>query len=388
MPTLPVKRVQLQFTVANGTKVSYYPKTRATQISDLTAGVTKTIQSIYMALPPEFYDRPSIFTSNKTSITIPTYTAFMVNGRYYCTEQDTIVSIPSSISASARAGKDVYLYAVENSNANSTIPVFVLSMNSTYPDGYTAATSRKLGGFHCLCVAAGTLATYTGAIAHPLSGYAQGDILPASCWDLYHRPVASPEGMVYSKELNLWVDIYLPSVSGSQLVSVYGGTIADGATAEKFHWYKFSEWFPRSKKRLATQPEFMSFAAGSNVQTNIYGSADPGTTGGHKDTNNRRMISYIGVEDCCGVMWQWGFEAGGPNSGASWADAYDTNDDAKMRGSHYNAPNRGIIGDYSSPNTSNIRIGTRSCTNYTMLTITSTISGRGVSEPKAVPHNV
>ena len=387
MPSLPIKRVELQYTIANGTKVSYYPKTTASQITDLTDGVVNSVRSIFMDLPADFYDRPSIFTSNKTYITVPKYTAFMVNGRYYCTTDDTVVSIPNTLAAATRAGKDLYLYAVENEVADSTTPVFVISMDSTYPAGYTADTSRKLGGFHCLCVAAGTLSQYTGAIAHPLSGYAQGDILPTSCWDLYHRPMSSPEGMVYSEELNLWVDIYLPSYSGQQLLSVYGGTIADGATAEKFHWYKFSEWFPRTKKRLATQPEFMSFAAGSNVQTNIYGSADPGTTGGHKDTNNRRMISYIGVEDCCGVMWQWGFEAGGPNSGASWADAYDANDNAKMRGSHYNAPNRGLMGDQWN-------CAPRGCAPRGLdfadraLLVSVVSSGRGVSEPRPVPHNI
>jgi len=51
--------------------------------------------------------------------------------------------------------------------------------------------------------------------------------------------------------------------------------------------------------------EFQAIAAGSNEETNIAGSADPVTTGGHLDTAGRRMISNIGCEDCCGVLWQW-----------------------------------------------------------------------------------
>ncbi len=59
------------------------------------------------------------------------------------------------------------------------------------------------------------------------------------------------------------------------------------------------------KKRLLKDIEFQLVAAGANEKTNIQGSADPVTTGGHVDTAGRRMISNIGCEDCCGVMWQW-----------------------------------------------------------------------------------
>jgi hypothetical protein len=58
-------------------------------------------------------------------------------------------------------------------------------------------------------------------------------------------------------------------------------------------------------KRLLDDGEFQKIAAGGNEETNIAGSADPGTTGGHIDTASRRMISAIGCEDCAGVMWQW-----------------------------------------------------------------------------------
>jgi len=56
---------------------------------------------------------------------------------------------------------------------------------------------------------------------------------------------------------------------------------------------------------MLTDPEFQVIAAGSNEATNINGSGDPGTTGGHIDTDSRRMISNIGVEDACGALWQW-----------------------------------------------------------------------------------
>ena len=93
--------------------------------------------------------------------------------------------------------------------ANGTEPIIVLSANSTVPLRYTADTSRKIGGFHTLCADVGTITEHT------LRGYVAGDILPASVWDLKHRPVCSPEGMVYVDGLDIWIDIYLASYTGS-----------------------------------------------------------------------------------------------------------------------------------------------------------------------------
>lgn len=194
--------------------------------------------------------------------------------------------------AASRAGTDFYVYAVQP--GSGITPSFVLSANSTVPDGYTADNSRKMGGFHCLCVAVGTIG------GHTLTGYAQGDILPASVWDLFFRPISSPEGMVYSEEANIWVDIYLQSGTGASTGSAYGATIIDTRT-----WLDHVDDFAAVKKKLLSDVEFQIVAAGSNEETNISGSADPGTTGGHSDTAGRRMISNIGCEDCCGAMWQW-----------------------------------------------------------------------------------
>ena len=204
---------------------------------------------------------------------------------------DTTTPVDGTVAAN-RAGKDMYLYACADPHANL---VFLLSFNSTVPVGYTAANSRKIVGFHCLSVAVGVIA------GHALTGFVAGDILPASIWDLKHRPrEATPEGMVYSKAINKWVDIYLASGTGVNTASVNGGTISDSRT-----WNDFVDDGAAVNKRLLRDVEFQTIAAGSNEQTNIAGSADPVTTGGHSDTAGRRMISNIGCEDCCGVMWQW-----------------------------------------------------------------------------------
>ena len=152
--------------------------------------------------------------------------------------------------------------------------------------------------------------------------------------------------MVYDEHTNVWIDIYLASYnSANGLQSVYGATTADGASTEKFHWYKFNEFFRNVKKRLPFQYEFMSAARGSNQGTNIKNSADPGTTGGFVDTANRRMISDIGCEDMCGNLWQWGYDGGGGATAAEWGhNAFDDNDSGKEAGQHYMMPNRCLLG--------------------------------------------
>jgi len=254
----------------------------------------------------------------------------------------------SKATAANRNGEDVYVYAVEPSSG--TTPNFCLSSNSTYPDGTvggvtaSATNSRKIGGFHCLCVDVGTIS------GHSLTGYLDGDILPRSVWtQASHRPTSNPEGMVYVGN-KLWADIYLAS-NTTTLESKYNQTIVDGASNPDYHWYNFVERFAEIEKRLPTQAEFMALAIGSNEETNISGSADPGTTGGHSDTASRRMISNVGCEDCAGALWQWANETGSDGAAASYA-VQDTASDGTTydgansigRGQGFAVPNRGFLG--------------------------------------------
>jgi len=271
----------------------------------------------FVATAPAHYEREQLYTTNKTTITIyPTW--ININNRGYVLEGTKLIDIENAdnwddstyTSAAQRAGKDFYIYACEPTSNDA--PDFILSANSTVPTGYTADNSRKMGGFHCLCLSVGTIS------GHTLSGYLTGDILPQSPWDLIHRATSENEGMVYIPEVNKWVDIYLASYDGAKLVSEYNGIIADGASTPNFHGEKFVEYFGLVKKQLPSRDDFMVFAKGSNERTNIYGSADPNTTGGHKDTNNLRMISNYGLEDCCGVLWQWAADCHEFYPGATW----------------------------------------------------------------------
>jgi len=188
------------------------------------------------------------------------------------------------------AGKAYYVYACDNNG----VLAFKISLNSTYPSGYTASTSRKIGGFHTLCLDVGTIS------GHDLTGYETYDVLPTSIWDLKHRPVCEPSGMVYDQAINKWLDIYLASSTGATCASVYGAAITDNR-----NWMDFVDDGHAVRKGLLHDEEFQSAMAGSNEETNLFASADPVTTGGHMDTAARRMISDIGCEDGAGAMYQW-----------------------------------------------------------------------------------
>jgi len=138
------------------------------------------------------------------------------------------------------------------------------------------------------------------------------------------------------------------------LASVNGGTIIDGATNPDYHWFNFAERLAEIGKKLPFQSEFMSAAEGSNNETNISGSSDPGTAGGHSDTASRRMISNIGCEDMAGAYWQWGQDTSADDhSGSSWAVSDTASDGTTYdgansigKGQYYEAPDRVILGGY------------------------------------------
>jgi len=227
-------------------------------------------------------------TVNKGGYYIP----LLIGDSFFLVDTATHVdSIADLDTGSVEAGKDYYVYACDNAGTL----VFKISLASTYPAGYDATTSRKIGGFHTLCADVGAISDHT------LTGYVNKEILPASIWDLKHRArCGNNAGMVYDTKCNLWIDIYLASGTGANTVSVNVGTISDNRV-----WNDFVDDGGAVGKRMLNDPEFQLAAEGSNQKTNIASSADPVTTGGHSDTASRRMISNIGLEDCCGALSQW-----------------------------------------------------------------------------------
>lgn len=325
---------------------------------------------------PNYYNRDELFTTNKTTVTIPKDLKININGNCYISIINKSLQLSTVDTPANLAGKDVYIYACEPTSG--TEPIFVLSLNSTVPTGYTANNSRKIGGFHCLCKDVRVIE------GHTLSGYVTGDILPATRWDLLHRPKGEPEGFAYEELTDCWIAIYLPSWDGTKLVSVYNGVIADGTSTKKWHGEAFYEQFAKQGMRLVWRHEFQMAAKGSNEGTGIKNAADPNTTGGHVDSNNRRMISNIGLEDCCGCSWQWAMDLGFAG-GSEWNDSvYNSNVDSQRYGQSYGTLYRLLLGALWSSGSS---CGSRSVAcHHGSSFIDSHCSARGASEPRVVTN--
>ena len=199
------------------------------------------------------------------------------------TPQDLfIVSILDT--GSITPGEDYYFYICDN---NGSVD-FKVSTSSTYPSGYTADTSYKLGGFHTLCANVGTIS------GHSYSGFVAGDILKDSVWDLRHRPKCEPAGMTFVEDVHLWCDIYL-NLNG---ISVFG------ALYSKWNWVDADGDVHSYKKRLMTHFEGVHISKDSSFGTACF-TIPPTNTGGNIDSASRRVISGSGVEDITTTASQW-----------------------------------------------------------------------------------
>ena len=317
-------------------------------------------------------------------------------------------------------GRDFYGYLVPDFETESGVKI-VVSCNATYPNDiselYTAANTRKIFSFHTLCVNAGSnlqgkiaetpscglvagdtvlvkqypdddedgfydfynvpvISVKTGAqydvvtVQHPLAGFLSGQILPESVFCIGFRPESEPAGMVYDIDTDIAADIYLQSGKGRNTASEYGATITD-TRAQQNH----QDDMRHIKKRLLFDYEFSSIAAGSNEGTAIKGASDPVTTGGHLDTAERRMISFIGCEDCCGVLWQW-LEEVSANGSGDWA-TYDGQADMGQTAGVSCALLAGAVWNDSSHCGSRARFG-----HNARSTVDANIGGRGASRMK------
>lgn len=270
--------------------------------------------------------------TNKKGLVIKAGTLIKkANGAYQIYNADTHIDLTSSVT---EAGKD---YFVNLANDGT-----IIANTNKLASGVT------IGRFHTLCVSVGTptmiapaspnsglttankflikgydedtdpdfYAFYNKQItavsadadhydvvttAHPLSGFVAGDILPESVFCLTFRPgTLYEDAMVYDKDTDRMIDVYLQSGTANNTRSRYNATHTVNRTA-----YNHAEDLRAVGKRPLRDCEFTSAALGSNECTNIIGSEDKTTVGGHVDTANRRMISAIGVEEACGYLWQW-----------------------------------------------------------------------------------
>jgi hypothetical protein len=275
------------------------------QQTAIYSNVPKYISQYYYA-DKSFTAKTVSVAADRYTLTTPSFIGSDIGG----TSLDLIGSVNIDLSIAAnwdsqtptdytvaanRAGKDFYVYGVWPRSGNNALKLLV-SPNATYPSGYTASNSRKISGFPCVYVDYGTIS------GHPLSGYLAGDIIPNGVWDLKFRSESGAnEGLAYDDEIKMWGYLYMASQASAGVpASVAGGTIWDTIT-----WNDAVDAGRAVKMRLPFDAEFQSMAALSNEGTNIFGSADPGTTGGHVDTAGRRMVSKFGYEDMCGVEYHW-----------------------------------------------------------------------------------
>ena len=208
------------------------------------------------------------------------------------------------------AGKDYYVYICDTQN-NDADEAYYISLNATYPQGWNATNSRKIGGFHygkCRSVDANMQPVNAGGVIFG-AGWESAvydGIVPRSVWTLGHRPKCSPEGMVYLGG-GTWVDIYLNSDDGAYgLKSEYGCTPMTGT--ESMNWYTFAERLAKSGKRMPNYQEFCAYAFGSpQGLDDSNDNAWTATTNTGRTTTGKvaNAVSAIGVRDAVGNVWEW-----------------------------------------------------------------------------------
>lgn len=288
--------------------------------------------------------------ANRQTLKIAADTHIRVGNTVVHFDTDTSIDLSETINAETNPnGKDWYVFLDTEGNVTCSLT--------------KAETSgkKRIGQFHTLCVATGASVTgivsteltqtgenflikqyneeedpdfyafynkpitaitsgsayNVGTVTHPLAGFEANDILPESIWCItFHPACASYDGMVYDRGMDIAVDIYLQSGKSKATKSAFGAQHTVSRTQ-----ISHTDDMRCVGKRLLSDPEFTSIASGSNECTSIYGSVDASTVGGHVDTKGRRMISFIGCEECCGYIYQW-LRVVAPNGGSSWS-VYD-----------------------------------------------------------------
>jgi hypothetical protein len=234
---------------------------------------------------------------------------------------DTAVVMPA-----LTAGSDYAIYVCDDGTARA-------DANFSAPSGYTTANSRQIGGFHY-------------ALAN-LNIDATPNINAYSLWDLKWRPeCADPRGMALVGG-RFWADIYLLGVNHhTDGTSKNGATIADGFSPPKvalgfggngttdygsLTWYEAAEVMNDHGKTLLSYADFVAAA---------YGVTEASSVGSDQVTvqHNANYTSQWGIEQATGVMYVWGNEFGGPDSGAAWSAS------TEGRGSYYNQPCAALLG--------------------------------------------
>ena len=207
-----------------------------------------------------------------------------------------------------QTGSDYYIYICDD---GSDTERYIISLNTTFPSGFTMNNSRKIGGFHfgqCRRVDNMLRPTNSAGLAYG-AGWESNvylGIVPRSVWTLKHRPACSPEGMVYAGS-KTWFDIYLSSDAGNGSVqSVMNGIPLTGT--EGYNWPAWCDRALRTGKRMPTLEE--SFRAGHGAPQGNNGdnvNAWTMTTNAGRNPAGQipNAVSSIGTRDDVGNVWKW-----------------------------------------------------------------------------------
>jgi hypothetical protein len=236
-------------------------------------------------------------------------------------------------------GTDYFVYLCMTGSGD---PEIVVSENNTFPQGFTASNSRKIGGFHYGHIRV-VDETWTPIDSTGVK-YGSGGtiwqnnvvlgIIPNSVWDLKNRPKTLFGGLV--KVGNIWMSIYQASVkstitfmggtnglsvSGGELQSLYGQLPATGT--EGCNQYNFVELAFRQGMRLPRYQEWLAAAIGNpqgedgadnygwtkttNTARTRTGCAVNPSTGAHDGNSGIKKfaVSAYNCADMIGNVWEW-----------------------------------------------------------------------------------
>lgn len=252
-------------------------------------------------------------------------------------------------------GNDYFVYLVLDGDAN---PGIVVSLNTTYPDGFTADNSRKIGGFHVghirkvsedgLWVPVDSTGTKWGSSGTKWQDNVTTGIVPNSVWDLKNRPKALLGGMAQINK-NLWCSIYM--VSAAETVTFMNGTnglsVAEGKIQSKYgclpisgteglSFFNFVELLFRQNGRMLRSDEWCAAAFGSpqgengannyawakttNSAKTFTGCQVNTSTGAFDNVSGAKpfAISAKNIVDCVGNLYEWCDNSSFEFSSTSW----------------------------------------------------------------------
>jgi len=267
-----------------------------------------------------------LFTKDSpSSIVIPAGLIVKVGDVVVKREADFNLSLETGLDTGLKvAGKDYYVYARQDGT-------FVLSANATAPQGYTTATTRKIGGFHYGLTGESEVLP-SNALKTEADMVKNRGIKAYSMWDLTWKPANKrPEGKVLVNEL-FWRDIYPAdedyairgysscfALDGTTPAKLAGGAESYGRKFPKvplskggngtinygsLTWYEANEIVSEVGMRMISYDEFSNSSYGVVEQKSLQELGY--TTGTGVIQHYPELESKWGVEMAVGVQYYWG----------------------------------------------------------------------------------